>query len=168
MAGTRTSFAGMDCAIAQAIELIGDAWTLLILRALFQGLKRFDDFQGNLGISTSVLTDRLHRLVEADIIRKEKDREDARSSVYLLTDKGMDFYPVLIALNQWGERWEGKPTGLRLDLIERETGKPVREVQVLSQDYKVLTARDVEARPGPGVGAVFADALNRVRRRKAT
>ncbi|WP_102866775.1 winged helix-turn-helix transcriptional regulator [Pseudovibrio exalbescens] len=166
MVGTRTSFAGMDCAIAQAIEQVGDAWTLLLLRALFQGLKRFDDFQGHLGMSSSVLSDRLARLMTAGLIRKEKDHRDARACVYLLTDKGLDFYPVLIALNQWGERWEGKPDGMRLDLIERASGRPVREVQVLSQDYKVLTARDVEARPGPGAGAVYEDVQERVRRRQ--
>ncbi len=166
MSGARKSFAAVDCAVAQAIEQMGDPWILLILRCQFQGIKRFDDFQGHLQISTSVLTDRLRRLVEAGMLRKEQDARDKRGTVYLLTEKGLDFYPVMIALHQWSERWEAREDGPRLELLDKKSGEPVRDVRVLSQDYRELGARDVLALVDDRSGAMMLDIKERLRRRK--
>lgn len=166
MSGARRSFAGIDCAVAQAIEQMGDPWILLILRCQFQGIKRFDDFQGHLQISTSVLTDRLRRLVQAGLLRKEQDQQDKRGTVYLLTEKGMDFYPVMIALHQWSERWEAREDGPRLELLDKQSREPVRAVRVLSQDYRELSARDVLALVDDRSGEMMQDIQERLKRRR--
>ncbi|SDR38292.1 helix-turn-helix domain-containing protein [Pseudovibrio sp. Tun.PSC04-5.I4] len=166
MSGARRSFAGVDCAVAQAIEQMGDPWILLILRCQFQGIKRFDDFQGHLQISSSVLTDRLGRLVKAGLLHKEQDKQDKRGTVYLLTEKGLDFYPVMIALHQWSERWEAREGGPRLELLDKVKGEAVREVRVLSQDYKELGARDVVAQIGDQGGDMMQDIQDRLKKRR--
>lgn len=166
MSGARRSFAELDCAVAQAIEQMGDPWILLILRCQFQGIKRFDDFQGHLKISSSVLADRLNRLVGAGLLRKEQDQHDKRGTVYVLTEKGFDFYPVMIALHQWSERWEAREGGPRLELLDKFSGAPIREVRVLAQDYRELDARDVQMQVRDQGGAIMQDVEERVRRRR--
>ncbi len=157
MAGTRTSFREEDCGVSKAVDVIGEPWTLLILRDLFLGLKRYDDFQRHLGISPKVLANRLHTLTDAGIVSREADPRDRRSYLYRLTDKGMDLYPVMVALNQWGDRWAPKGKGLRIQLVEKATGQPIAGAAVVAEDGHFLHPKDVEVRPGPGDGAVFRE-----------
>lgn len=98
-----------DCRLARAINLIGDRWSLLILRSALYGVRRFDDFQTELGCPRTVLSGRLKQLAEADLLTREPYREPGKRarSEYVLTEKGADLLPVLIALTQWGDRWLG-------------------------------------------------------------
>lgn len=139
---TRTSFAKVDCGVAQAVEQIGDKWTLVILRSAFHGIRRFDEFSEHLGIAPNVLTDRLAKLIDADVFYRRKSSHDGRVFEYLLTPKGFDLYPMIMFLNQWAERWMPKPDGQRIEVVQRQTGKPIRSIEVLSEDGSVLTARD--------------------------
>src|SRR5262249_8199804 len=109
----RTSFAGMHCSIARTLEVVGEWWTLLILRDAFLGIGRFDDFQRRLGIARNVLTDRLQRLVEHGILERHRYQERPERFEYRLTAKGQDLHPVILSLLRWGDRWtageEGPP-----------------------------------------------------------
>lgn len=101
----KASFADMHCSVAQALEIIGEWWTLLILRDSFLGIRRFDDFVDRLGISRNVLATRLDTLVDAGILERAA-YDDARGRYdYLLTDKGRALWPVMTALRQWGDEW---------------------------------------------------------------
>lgn len=100
----RTSFSQMDCSVAQTLEVIGEWWTLLILRDCFQGVRRFDDFQRHLGVARNVLTQRLDRLIEHGILERRQYQDRPVRHEYRLTEKGLDLYPVLISLMEWGDR----------------------------------------------------------------
>jgi DNA-binding HxlR family transcriptional regulator len=97
----RTSYEQMNCSIASALDVVGEPWTLLIVRDAFYGVRRFDDFQENLGIARNVLTARLKKLVEAGIFRKTAYRQRPLRHEYRLTDKGAALFTVIVGLKQW-------------------------------------------------------------------
>ena len=102
----RNDYDGQICALARSLELIGERWTLLIVRDVFRGLRRFDEMQKSLGIARNVLTNRLERLVEEGILEKRRYQEHPPRCEYLLTEKGIDLWPVLISLIKWGDKYE--------------------------------------------------------------
>ena len=101
----RTSYEQMNCSIASALDVVGEPWTLLIVRDAFYGVRRFDDFQENLGIARNVLTARLKKLVEAGVFRKTAYRQRPLRHEYRLTDKGAALFTVIVGLKQWGDRF---------------------------------------------------------------
>src|SRR5277367_4791172 len=111
----KRDYQGQDCSIARALEVVGERWTLLIVRDAFLGLRRFDQFQESLGIARNVLTDRLNRLVEEGILERVRYSERPERFEYTLTTKGRDLYVALIALRQWGDTYlsERPPRVLR-------------------------------------------------------
>ncbi|WP_321957879.1 winged helix-turn-helix transcriptional regulator [Paraburkholderia bannensis] len=146
----RKRFDAMDCSIARALDEVGEWWTLLIVRECTQGSRRFDEFQSGLGIARNVLTARLERLIELDILERFPIAERANTFGYRLTAKGTDLYPVLVALMQWGDKWlapNGKP---RITLVEDASGSPVEAVEVRAPSGQALTYKDVRFAPGPG------------------
>jgi len=146
----RKRFDGMDCSIARALDEVGEWWTLLIVRECTQGSRRFDEFQSGLGIARNVLTARLERLIEVDIVERFPIAERANTFGYRLTSKGADLYPVLVALMQWGDKWlrpNGKPP---IRLVEHASGNPVEAVEVRTTGGPALTYRDVRFAAGPG------------------
>jgi DNA-binding HxlR family transcriptional regulator len=101
-----SEIAEQRCSIARPAALLGDRWTLVILRQAFNGIKRFEDFQETLGISRSLLSERLGRLVDAGVLRREAYKDSVRTrDRYRLTEMGLDLYPVLMALREWGDRY---------------------------------------------------------------
>src|SRR3954452_1651586 len=116
-----------NCTIGQTLEVLGDRWTFLVVREVFQGIRRFDDMTVRTAIPRTVLTDRLRRLVDAGILRKEPYREPgARSRMeYRPTQKGLDLYPVLLALGRWGNRYLADPEGAPIEFVHRDCGAPV-------------------------------------------
>jgi DNA-binding HxlR family transcriptional regulator len=145
--------AQQQCSIARPASLLGDQWTLVILRQAFNRVRRFDEFQRTLGISRSLLADRLGKLVDAGILRREPYKDEIRTrEEYRLTDKGLDLYPVLMALREWGDRYmadEGAPVQLR----HRDCGGTPRIDLRCDRCGEEVSARDAEARPGPGLRA---------------
>lgn len=138
----RTSYAAMPCPMAQALERIGEWWSLLILRECFRGTRRFGDFERRLGIAKNVLSTRLKRLVEAGVLTRRSSAGDAREIEYRLTAAGKDLLPVLVALAQWGDRWVyGGRSPVRF--INRHNGTPVATLAVRDQDGVPLAARDL-------------------------
>lgn len=132
-----------ECGISAALEVVGERWSFLILRGAFNGLRHFEEFQTNLGIARNILSNRLGRLVEHGILRRDPDPADRRKVTYRLTDKGRDLLPVLLALRQWGERWiSGMPSNPVL--VDRYTRKPIAPIIVQSADGRELGIRDME------------------------
>jgi DNA-binding HxlR family transcriptional regulator len=145
----RTSFADMDCSIAQALEVVGEWWSLLILRDAFQGVRRFDDFQRRLGIARNVLTDRLQRLVAEGVLERRRYRTQPERYEYRLTEKGLDLYPVIIGLMRWGDKWAVDKDGPPLVLTHRDCEHDVMPVLTCPACGDELGARDMRFRWRP-------------------
>lgn len=141
------SFEHMNCSLAQTLEVIGERWTLLILRDAFFGIKRFGHFQRRLGISRNILAARLGRLCDEGILERRVTDESAHAE-YFLTDKGLDLQPILLAMTHWGDRHKPHPEGDRLVFVERKSGEPIRPMGVISRDGRRLKPRDIKATPG--------------------
>lgn len=113
------------CTLARALEWVGDGWSWLIIRDLFAGRSRFVQIQENLGIARNILTSRLERLTEAGIVERIPDRQGSKYPEYVLTEKGRDLLPTMIALQQWGERWHAPRSGLYSNVLDRRTMQPI-------------------------------------------
>ncbi|MGF6767947.1 DNA-binding HxlR family transcriptional regulator [Paraburkholderia sp. GAS199] len=146
----RKRLTGTNCSIARALDEVGEWWTLLIVRECAQGTTRFDEFQSELGIARNVLTARLERLVELEIIERFPLAERANTFGYRLTEKGTELFPVLVALMQWGDKWLTPNGKARIAMVDDATGSPVDPLTVRSGKGKALTFRDIRYVPGPG------------------
>lgn len=155
------SIGKLDCSVAQTLGVVGEWWTLLILRNAFQGMRRFEEFQRSLNVSTSLLSRRLRSLTEAGVLAKIIDPDDARSAEYRLTEQGLDLYPILVALMDWGEKWRPNGRGRRMELTDRSTGEPILGARVLAADGRVLGPRDVWVETGPGADQDMHDLIGR-------
>lgn len=131
-----------ECSLPAALELMGDRWAFLILRAAFNGLQHFEELQQELGIARNILANRLARFVTHGIMQREAVPKDRRKIVYCLTDKGFALLPAMVALRQWGERWETGSPAFPI-LVDMRDGRPIREVAVLSHDGRVLQKGDL-------------------------
>jgi DNA-binding HxlR family transcriptional regulator len=145
----RKSFADMHCSVAQCLEVVGEWWSMLIVRDVFLGVTRFDEFQERLGISRNILNQRLNHLVDSGVLEKVPYREHPPRYEYRLTDKGRDLWPVLTALRQWGDKYAA-PDGPPLRVIHRNCGHVADATMVCSVCGEPMEARDVRAEPGPG------------------
>ncbi|MBI3453817.1 MAG: helix-turn-helix transcriptional regulator [Rhodospirillales bacterium] len=145
-----TRFAGWNCTVARSLDVIGEWWTMLIIREAFLGTRRFADFQANLGIARNVLTVRLRRLVERGILEKRRYQDRPPRAEYRLTAKGRDLLPVLVALMEWGDRWESLPAGPSVVLRDRATGAPVQPALTDRRSGRPIDTASVLAAPGPG------------------
>jgi DNA-binding HxlR family transcriptional regulator len=145
----RKSFAGIDCSVAQCLEVVGEWWSMLILRDSFLGVTRFDDFQRRLGISRNILQERLSRLVESGVLVRVPYSEHPPRDDYRLTDKGRDLWPVLTAMRQWGDLYAA-PNGPPLQVVHTSCGATTPAVFVCGSCGEPLGARDVTAIPGHG------------------
>lgn len=144
----RKSFAGMQCPIARGLERVGEWWSILILRDAFHGLTRFDQFQKSLPIATNMLTRRLNALVEAGLMERRRYSERPPRDEYLLTDRGREFRPVLIALMAWGNRHFAEE-GIASQLVDAETGRPADPVLVDRESGRPIDDRHFKFAAGP-------------------
>ena len=140
-----------NCAIGAAVEILGERATFLVLREAFNGVRRFDDMQHRTGIPRQVLSSRLARLVGEGLLRKVPYQEAGQRSrdEYRLTRKGVDLYPVMVALMQWGDRYEAGPEGPPVLLRHRDCGEPVQLQLSCRAGHVLESARDVTPVPGP-------------------
>ena len=142
-------YEGQNCSIARALEVVGERWTLLIIRDVLLGLHRFDEFQESLGIARNVLTDRLNRLVDEGVLERVLYSERPERYEYQLTKKGLDLNIALTALRQWGDRWRA-PDGPPLQLLHRECGHITELVPVCAHCHAPVGPTDVSAIAAPG------------------
>jgi DNA-binding HxlR family transcriptional regulator len=146
----RRRFRRENCSVAQALEAIGDWWTLLVVREAFLGVRRFADFEANLPISKNVLTRRLSHLVRHGVLARVDAGVHGRRYEYELAAKGKDLVVVMTALRQWGDRWVFGQGNEPLEVLDRRTGRPIPRLRLLGEDGQPLRAADIDVRPGPG------------------
>ena len=141
-----------NCAIGAAVGILGERSTFLVLREAFNGVRRFDDMQHRTGMPRQVLSQRLARLVAEGLLRKVPYRESGQRSrtEYRLTEKGLDLYPVLVALMEWGDRYEIGTEGPQVLLRHRDCGEPVALQMSCAAGHVLESAREVTPVPGPG------------------
>ncbi len=144
------------CSIARTVAVIGDRWTMMILRDCFNGSRRFDQFQESLGISRSIVTDRLSLLVDEGVLLKTPYQEKPLRYEYRLTGKGLDLYPILMSMFRWGDKYYATEAGPPLFFRHKTCGHDFHSVIVCSECNGELNPREVEARAGPGLKARFA------------
>lgn len=160
----RTRFTDMNCGIGQALEVIGDWWSLLIVRDAFFGVRRFGDFQKDLGIARNILTARLQHLVEHGVLERVDVGTAGQHFEYRLTEKGEALLPVLTALREWSDDWVFGRGNEPILVQDRKTGKRVPRMRVADTDGRPLSRRDIRVVPGPGASK---ETLRRFRPRDA-
>ena len=134
---------GMPCSVARTLSVIGDRWTLLVLRDAFLRTRRFEDFQRQLGVTRHLLAGRLRKLVEAGILERVRYQEKPARYEYRLTEKGRDLYPVIVALLRWGDRWMSDESGPPLTLVHKACGHAMHPTLVCPDCGEAVGARDV-------------------------
>jgi len=141
-----------NCTIGRAMAFLGERWTLVVLREISLGVRRFAEIQERTGMPRQVLTDRLGLLVDAGILRRVPYQVSGSRQryEYRLTDKGFDLFPVLVAVREWGDRYLADPDGPPVVNIHRECGAPVRVVLRCDDGHEIGSPRDIGGRPGPG------------------
>jgi DNA-binding HxlR family transcriptional regulator len=140
----------MTCSIARSLEVIGEWWTLLILRDAFLGITRFEAFQERLGIARNVLTARLETLVEHGVLERHCYDEARARYDYLLTDKGRALWPVLVTLRQWGDEWEVGKRNAVMRMVHKDCGKQTTASLTCDRCGEELQRTHVRMVSGPG------------------
>lgn len=148
----RTSLEGAACPVARSLDAIGDWWSLLIVRDAFDGLRRFGEFQKSLGLAKNILAARLKTLVAHGILESAPASDGSAYREYVLTEKGRGLFPVIVGLRQWGEDFFYGKGEFHSALVDRTHGRPVRRLELRSEDGRLLGPSDavVQKDPGPG------------------
>lgn len=139
----------MNCSVAQCLEVVGEWWSLLIVRDAFLGVRRFDDFHTRLGISRNILNQRLTHLVDAGVLTRVPYQDRPPRDEYRLTEKGRDLWGVLTAMRQWGDRWAA-PDGPSLVVVHQDCGHVAQAMPTCSECGGAMGPGNVRARRGPG------------------
>jgi DNA-binding HxlR family transcriptional regulator len=151
----KNAFPAQICSVARALEVIGEWWTLLIIREAFMGTCRFSDFEQTLGIAKNVLSSRLSKLVGEGIMERRAVIGRGNPADYTLTDQGRNLLPVIITLMQWGDKWIHGTGHAPIRVLDRESGREIPPLQVLSVEGNPLTLEDLLIVPGPGANAAI-------------
>jgi DNA-binding HxlR family transcriptional regulator len=150
MSSDRRWFTNDSCSVARTLEIIGERWTLLVLREAFLGVRRFDELQRNTGVARNILAARLRKLVESRILERRQYQDRPPRFEYRLTERGLDLYPAIVALLQWGDRHAASPAGRPVVLEHKGCGEDSAPRLVCPECGKPVGARDMRAKPGPG------------------
>ncbi len=145
--------ANAQCSMARAMAVVGDRWSILILREAYYGTRRFDEFERYIGIAPNILSNRLKRFVDAGIMKRVPLPEHSSRYDYVLTEKGCDFFPAYLALKKWGDDWLAEPGGPQVVFRERAGGRPIEYPKLLGRAGKPLRLEDVEVVAGRGAVA---------------
>src|SRR5208283_2981078 len=142
----------MNCSVARALSVVGERWTMLILREAFLGRRRFDEFQSGTGIARNILSSRLHALVADGIFDRDENAGADHHVEYRLTKKGLDLYPVVLALMRWGDTWMADELGPPMTLMHRTCGHSTSPSLVCSHCGAGIEARAMQALAAPHAG----------------
>lgn len=145
-----SAFSDFACSIARTVDVVGEWWTLLILRDLFAGMSRYDEIQRDLGIASNILAARLRTLRDRGLVERTPDPEDARRWCYALTVQGRELYPVLLALMAWGDKWLALPGRQPVLMVHTLCGQVTAAVPCCSMCRAPLAFEDLRFLPGPG------------------
>ena len=157
----------MNCSVARALSVVGERWTMLILREAFLGRRRFDEFQSGTGIARNILSTRLHALVTDDIFDRLEDAGPDHHVEYRLTKKGLDLYPVMITLMRWGDTWMADEQGPPMTLTHRACGHETTPAMTCTHCGSPIDARAMQAHPASHAGKMSKPRL-RARRHHET
>jgi DNA-binding HxlR family transcriptional regulator len=146
----KSALGDFACSIARTLDIVGEWWTLLVLRDLFAGMSRFDEIQHDLGVASNVLAARLKRLLECGLLEREVAPGDARVRVYRLTEQGRDLYPVLLSLMAWGDKWLAADGRQPVLVVHRGCGNVTAAVPACSVCGKPLALEELDFNAGPG------------------
>ncbi|HXB14538.1 MAG TPA: helix-turn-helix domain-containing protein [Solirubrobacteraceae bacterium] len=149
----RNDYENQSCSIAGALEIVGERWSLLIVRDILLGLRRFDELQSHLGIARNVLQARLTRLQEHGVIERVPYQQRPLRHEYRLTEKGLDLWPTIVALMKWGDEYAPPDGGPAVLIEHRGCGGAIDEHRICERCGAKLKARDAVGRPGPGAAA---------------
>lgn len=149
-----------NCPLARVTEVIGEPWTLMVLREAFLGTRHFNDFERELGIARNILSDRLKKLVDRELLARVRSESDKRVVEYRLTAAGRDLLPILIGLAQWSGKWLCHGSSATR-FVERETGREIPKIAVRGADGRELRARDVAMVAGPDANSELAARFER-------
>jgi DNA-binding HxlR family transcriptional regulator len=139
-----------ECSIARAMDVVGDRWSILLLREAYYGTKRFDEFQYYLGVAPNILSARLKKFVDLDMMTRVPLPEHGGRHEYLLTEKGRDFFPTYLALKKWGDDWLAEPEGPQVVFRDRSSGRQIEYPAPLSARGEPLRLEDIKIVPGAG------------------
>lgn len=162
---TRTSLKSMNCSLAQTAEIVGDRWSLLIIRDVFHGFNSFSAFLRNLGIARNVLSERLEKLVTNGVLERRQVKPEVERYTYHFTPAGEDFVPVIIAMMQWGDKWVVGEQNKPMELVDHACGLPIQPIKLYGQNGDSLRPEDIDFKAGPGAEP-WMDALFESRLRK--
>ena len=141
----------MTCSIARTLSVIGDRWTMLIIRDVFLGIRRFEGIQRDLRLTSHRLSDRLRKLVRDGILKRVAYEEHPRRFEYRLTEKGIDLYPLIVVMIRWGDRWMAGREGAPVELVHRPCGHSIKPELVCPSCKSKIEPREMSARPGPAL-----------------
>ncbi len=145
-----TSLAEWNCSVARTLDVVGEWWTLLIIRDAFRGTTRFDDFHASLGMARSVLTARLRKLTEQGVLERKAYSEHPPRYEYHLTDKGRALYPIIVSMLQWGDAWAQAPGGPPVVLVHDTCGQVTHPVLMCPHCGTEVSAANAHSEPRPG------------------
>ena len=149
----RSRIANQECSMARAMEVVGDRWSILILREAYYGVKRFDEFEYYVGVAPNILSSRLKKFVDAGVMTRIPLPEHSGRYEYVLTEKGRDFFPAYLALKKWGDDWLAEPEGPQVVFRDRAAGREIKYPKLLTASGKPLRLEDVEVVAGAGAVA---------------
>lgn len=147
----RTCLNTAKCPVARSLDVVGDWWTLLIVRDALKGMRRFGEFQKNLGMAKNILSSRLREMVAAGILEMRPAEDGSAHSEYHLTEAGQRLQIVLMALRQWGEQYLFTPGEPMMTAVDKENEVPLQRLELAAQDGRVLTAADITVKEGRAV-----------------
>ncbi len=153
----RNDYPGQACSVAKSLEVIGERWTLLIVREVMRGSRRFSEIQDALGVARNVLSARLQRLVAEGILERRAYQESPPRHEYFLTEKGLDLWPALIALRGWGDKYSSGPEGPPSAIVHKECGGAVSDRGICERCGQTLNARDAREVALPRAAAPAAE-----------
>src|ERR1700709_235387 len=142
----RTSLKKAECPVARSLDALGDWWSLLIIRDAFLGIRRFSEFQKNIGLAKNILTVRLRTLVDDGILKTAPASDGSAYQEYVLTPKGRGIFPVLVALRQWSEEFSFSSGECSTVLVDRDKGRPIRKIELRAEDGRLLGDGDIEVK----------------------
>lgn len=145
----RTSFEGDGCPVARSLEAIGDWWSLLIIREAMLGVRRFGEFQSKLGMAKNILSARLRSMHDHGILAMAPASDGSVYQEYVLTPKGHGLFPILVALRQWSEEFDDRPSEIATILVDKDKGRPVKRLELRAQDGRLLTQADTTLKLRP-------------------
>ena len=141
----------VECSIARALSVVGDRWTMMIVRDVFLGIRRFDAMQQDLGLTPHRLSHRLGKLVRDGILARVEYEKHPRRFEYRLTEKGIDLFPLIVVLNSWGDRWMAGPAGAPIELVHRNCGRAIKPALTCPSLQRKDGAARNEPAPGPAL-----------------